>query len=62
MIPVNVADWIVYKILGEYFKTQSDGWTAQENGYLMEERTQTTQGLKLPLVEKRDLCQMSPVR
>ena len=34
MIPVNVADWVVYKILGEYFKIQSDGWTAQEKWLL----------------------------
>jgi len=30
MIPVNVADWVMYLMLGEYFKVQSDGWTAQE--------------------------------
>ena len=38
MIPVNVADWVVYQILGEYFKIQSDGFTAQEKWLLDEEK------------------------
>jgi len=30
MIPMNVADWVMHLMLGEYFKVQPDGWTAQE--------------------------------
>ena len=30
MIPVNVADWVMYLMLGEYFRVQPDGWSAQE--------------------------------
>ena len=27
---MNVAHWVMHLVLGEYFKIQPDGWTAQE--------------------------------